>query len=74
MKAPALVVAAALALGGAAFAADSHDSGSAGSPAKESAHHLATGFKEAMHKLGEATRHALHRADAALHKGGDHNS
>ena len=74
MKAPAFIIAAALACGSAAFAAETHDSGSAGSSAKESAHQLATSFKQAIHKLGSATRNALHRADAAVHRSGDHDS
>jgi len=74
MKAPALVIAAVLACGTAAFAADSHDAGSAGGSAKEGAHQLSTDFKQAMHKLGAATKHALQRADAAIHRSGDHKS
>ena len=74
MKAPAFVIAAALACGSAAFAADTHDTGSAGSSAKESVHQLASGFRQAMHKLGSATRNMFHRADAAVHHSGDRNS
>jgi hypothetical protein len=74
MKAPALVLAAALACGSAAFAADTHDTGSAGSSAKETAHQLAGDFKLALHKLGAATRRVLHRADAAIHRSGDHTT
>lgn len=68
MKLQALVMAAALGCGVAAFAADTHDSGStASSSARATAHRVASDFKQAVHKLGAATRHALHRADAAIH-------
>ena len=67
MKLQALVIAAALGCGGAAFAADTHDSGSAASSARATAQRVAGDFKQAVHKLGAATRHALHRADAAIH-------
>ncbi|GAB3645408.1 hypothetical protein [Ramlibacter alkalitolerans] len=74
MKAPAILLAAALACGGAAFAADTHDNGAAGSSARQTAHQLAGDFKQAMHKLGAATRRVLHRADAAIHRSGKHDT
>lgn len=70
MKLPAFVMAAALACGSTAFAADTQDTGSAASSAKGTAHQLATDFKQAVHKLGDATRRVLHRADAAIHHNG----
>jgi hypothetical protein len=74
MKASVFVLAAAMACGSAAFAADTHDTGSAGDSAKQTAHQLASNFKVALHKLGTATRHVLHRADAAIHRSGDHST
>ena len=74
MKLSAFVISLALACGSSAFAADTHDTGSATDSAKDTAHQLATDFKVALHKLGAATRHVLHRADEAVHRNGNSNS
>jgi hypothetical protein len=66
-KIPALLVAAALGCGSAAFAADG-SYGSNASAAHPEAHRIATDLKGALHKIGSATKHAILRADAALHR------
>jgi hypothetical protein len=76
MKATALIAAAALLCGTAAFAAE-HDSNAARGEESAGAEHQDHGsaggkMREGMHNLGEKTRHAFHRMGDKLHAKRDH--
>ena len=53
-----------------AFAAPGNDAGTAQQDG--SGHRFATELKGAFHRVGAETRHLLRRADASLHRTGQH--
>ena len=76
-KMSVLALAAVLAAGGSAFAANSDsspDTGAIASSGKATMHKLGADLKSVLHKVGNATRSVLHKADNAVHRTGHHDS
>lgn len=71
MKASALIAAAALTLGTAAFAADDHaarvDENDNTATAQQEHGHANAKMRGGLHRLGEKTRHAMHRLGDKMH-------